>query len=71
MPASRRLFPEIKGIFRYLDFSSLRVRLTVGVATVSVFGLGSVAIWTSLRMQHILISTQKPKPSVYGRAIYS
>ena len=59
MPASRRLFQEIKGIFRYLDFSSLRVRLTVGVATVSVLGLGSVAIWTSLRMQHILISTQK------------
>ena len=59
MPASRRLFLEIKGVFGYLDFSSLRVRLTVGVATVSVLGLGSVAIWTSLRMQHILISTQK------------
>ena len=59
MPASRRLLQEIKGIFGHFDVSSLRVRLTVGVAAVTTLGLGGVAIWTSLRMQHILISTQK------------
>lgn len=31
----------------------------MGVATVSVLGLGGVAIWTSLKMQHILVLTQK------------
>ncbi|MGF1482250.1 MAG: sensor histidine kinase [Cyanophyceae cyanobacterium] len=54
----RRLFGRIK-LWRQIDSSSLRVNLTVGIAAVSAIGLGSVAIWTSLRMQHILISTQK------------
>ncbi len=39
--------------------SSLRMRITLGVATVSALGLGSVTIWTSIRMQQILIQTHK------------
>lgn len=42
-----------------LDYSSLRVRLTVGMALFSAIGLGSLAIWTSMRMQQILIVTHK------------
>ncbi|MDJ0631820.1 MAG: HAMP domain-containing sensor histidine kinase [Xenococcaceae cyanobacterium MO_188.B29] len=41
------------------DSSSLRVRLTVGMALFSAIGLGSLAIWTGMRMQHILIVTHK------------
>jgi heavy metal sensor kinase len=37
----------------------LRVRLTIGVAAVSALGLGSLAIWTSWKMQHILIDSHK------------
>ena len=39
--------------------SSLGFRLTIGIATVSALGLGSVAAWISIRMQHILIVTHK------------
>jgi signal transduction histidine kinase len=42
---------------QWLDTSSLQFRLTVGVATFSIVGLGSVAIWTSWKMQQILVST--------------
>ena len=42
-----------------IELSSLRIRLTVAVAVVSALGLGSVTIWTSLRMQQILIVTNK------------
>ena len=42
-----------------IELSSLRMRLTVAVAVVSALGLGSVTIWTSLRMQQILIVTNK------------
>lgn len=42
-----------------LDASSLRVRLTVGMALFSALGLGSLAIWTGMRMQQILIVTHK------------
>ena len=49
---------SIKQVLRSL-VSSLRGRLTVGIATVSVLGLGGVAVWTSSRMQYILIATQK------------
>ena len=44
---------------RKLDSSSLRVRLTVGMALFSAIGLGSLAVWTSMRMQQILIDTHK------------
>ena len=42
-----------------LDSSSLRVRLTVGMALFSASGLGGLAIWTSVRMQQILVATHK------------
>lgn len=42
-----------------LDTASLKVRLTVGIATVAALSLGSLAAWTSMKMQQILISTHK------------
>ncbi len=42
---------------RYLDPSSLQFRLTLEIAALSVLSLGSVAIWTSWKMQQILIVT--------------
>lgn len=39
--------------------SSLQTRLTVGIAIVSAAGLGTVAIWTSWKMQQILIVSHK------------
>ena len=44
---------------KLLDPTSLKVRLTVGIATVAALGLGSLAAWTSIRMQHILVYTHK------------
>ncbi|ELS01318.1 signal transduction histidine kinase [Xenococcus sp. PCC 7305] len=42
-----------------LDPTSLKVRLTSGIAAFSAIGLGGLAVWTSVRMQHILVSTHK------------
>jgi len=42
-----------------LDFNSLRLRLTAGVAAFSILGLGSLASWTGWRMQQILIENHK------------
>ncbi len=42
---------------RHLDPSSLQFRLTVEIAALSVLGLGSVGVWTSWKMQQILIAT--------------
>ncbi|MBH8556064.1 HAMP domain-containing histidine kinase [Nostocaceae cyanobacterium CENA357] len=50
---------QIINIWLKIDPSSLRVRLTLGVAGVSAFGLGSLAIWTSWKMQQILINGHK------------
>ncbi len=41
----------------HLDPSSLQFRLTIEIAALSVLGLSSVAIWTSWKMQQILIAT--------------
>jgi signal transduction histidine kinase len=41
------------------DPYSLRIRLSVGIATISAVGLGSVAMWTSWQMQQILIDSHK------------
>lgn len=42
---------------RHLDPSSLQFRLTSEIAALSVLGLSSVAIWTSWKMQQLLITT--------------
>jgi signal transduction histidine kinase len=42
-----------------IDFNSLRLRLTAGVAAFSILGLGSLASWTGWRMQRILIESHK------------
>ena len=44
---------------KLFDTASLKVRLTVGIAAATAIGLGSLATWTSMRMQQILISTHK------------
>ncbi len=44
---------------RKFDIFSLRVRLTVGIAIFSALILGSLAVWTSWRMQQILIESHK------------
>ena len=41
------------------DPNSLKIRLTAGIALVSIVGLGSLAVWISLRMQQILVATHK------------
>ena len=41
----------------HLDPSSLQFRLTIEIAALSILGLSSVAIWTSWKMQQILIAT--------------
>ncbi len=46
-------------IIKKLDFNSLRLRLTAGVAAFSILGLGSLASWTGWRMQQILIENHK------------
>ncbi|MCC5640310.1 HAMP domain-containing histidine kinase [Nostoc sp. CHAB 5844] len=50
---------QIQKIFRIIDLFSLRVRLTVGIAAVSALGLGSLATWTSWKMQQFLINSYK------------
>ena len=59
MKPSLNLLKTIKHTVRQIDLSSIRMRLTLGIATVSVFGMGSVALWTSWQMQQILVSTNK------------
>ena len=44
---------------KLFDTSSLKVRLTLGIAAVAALGVGSLAAWTTMRMQHILVSTHK------------
>jgi heavy metal sensor kinase len=56
------LVQQIWGIIRQVkqrqfDPSSLQFRLTVETALLSVLGLSSVAIWTSWKMQDLLITT--------------
>jgi hypothetical protein len=46
-----------------IDFNSLKVRLTLGVALLSSLGLGSVAVWMTWQMQQILIMTHKQTAS--------
>lgn len=50
---------KISRIWQKIDPFSLRVRLTVGIAAVSAVGVGSIALWTTWQMQHILINSHK------------
>ena len=49
----------MKFIWHKFDPSSLKVRLTLGIAIASVCSLGGLAMWTGMRMQQILIATHK------------
>lgn len=44
---------------KLIDPSSLRIRLTLGIAALSALSMGGLAMWTSWKMQHILISTHQ------------
>ena len=59
MRSPSSLFQQISQLWRNLDPSSLRVQLSVGIATISTVGLGSVAIWTGWQTQQILIDSHK------------
>lgn len=50
---------RITNIFHKIDFFSLRIRLTIGVGVVSALAIGSLAIWTSWRIQQLLIDSHK------------
>ena len=50
---------KINRIWQKIDPFSLRMRLTVGMAAVSAVGFGSIALWTTWQMQHILINSHK------------
>ncbi|PAX53175.1 sensor histidine kinase [Brunnivagina elsteri] len=47
-----RIFPKINP-------SSLRVRLTIGIAVFSALGLGGLTTWTGWKMQQLLINSHK------------
>ncbi|MCP2731198.1 sensor histidine kinase [Limnofasciculus baicalensis] len=59
MKLPNRLLKATKTIWSKIDPFSLQVRLTVGIATFSAMGLSGVAIWTSWKMQQILVTSQK------------
>ena len=50
---------KIKARFQVWNPRSLRFRLTLAIATVSVIGMGGLAIWLGVTMQRILISAHK------------
>ncbi len=54
-----RFFKKSAKLWSQLNLSSLRLRLTVGIAAFSALGLGSVDIWTSWKMQQLLIDSHK------------
>ncbi len=51
-----KVFPRVRTIF---NPTSLRGRLTVGIAAVSLLGLIGLVTWTSWQMQSILVVTHK------------
>jgi signal transduction histidine kinase len=53
------LRPLTHNLGQRINPHSLRMRLTSGIAFVSALGMASVALWTSTRMQQILVSTHK------------
>lgn len=59
MRFASNLFKAIAQAWKRTDPSSLQFRLTAGVVAFSVLGLGSVALWTSWKLQQILIDSHK------------
>lgn len=59
MKFTSNLFNAIAQAWKRTDPYSLQFRLTAGVVAFSVLGLGSVALWTSWKMQQILIDSHK------------
>ncbi len=59
MKLLHRILKTLSPIGSKLDPSSLQVRLTLGVATLSALGLGGVTLWISLQLQHTLVVTHK------------
>ena len=58
MQLIHRLWREIyQAKQRHFDLSSLQFRLTVEIAGLSILSLSSVAVWTSWKMQQLLITT--------------
>ncbi|TBR57224.1 two-component sensor histidine kinase [Westiellopsis prolifica IICB1] len=49
----------INAIARKIDTFSLRLRLTIGIAVLSALGNGGIAIWTTWKMQQLLINSHK------------
>jgi methyl-accepting chemotaxis protein len=59
MRLNHRLWEAIRHVKQmHFDSSSLQFRLTIEIALLSILGLSSVAIWTSWKMQQLLITTQ-------------
>jgi hypothetical protein len=50
---------QIRKNWKIIDPFSLRIRLTIGIAAFSALVLGSLATWTSWKMQQILIDSHK------------
>ena len=56
---SRKSLPLTQPSARRWDSNSLQFRLTVGVVTAALLGLGSVTGWIGWRMRHILLQNHK------------
>ncbi len=50
---------KIKQIWQKIDPFSLQVRLTIGITAAFAIGVGSIALWTTWKMQQILIDGHK------------
>lgn len=59
MKHSKGLLSRIGRVWHKLNPLSLQMRLTVGIAAFSAIGLSSAALWTSWKMQQIVVSSQK------------
>ncbi|NJP10869.1 MAG: HAMP domain-containing histidine kinase [Leptolyngbyaceae cyanobacterium RU_5_1] len=58
MQLTHKLWRAIRQVKqRHFDPASLQFRLTAEIAVLSVLGLSSVAVWTSWKMQQLLITT--------------
>ncbi len=49
----------INAIARKIDTFSLRLRLTIGIAVLAALGISSITVWTTWKMQQLLINSHK------------